>query len=74
MILADSSVWIDHLRVPGGRLSVALDDGDVAMHPFFLDIHLLASTALGESVRIWTKDRRLAAVAGTLDLAVDVGA
>jgi predicted nucleic acid-binding protein len=119
MILADTSVWIDHLRSPNGPLFTALDDGDIAMHPFvigelacgnlrnrrellslwrnlplaptatdaealafierhelmgrglgFVDIHLLASTALGESMRIWTKDRRLAAIAATLELAL----
>jgi predicted nucleic acid-binding protein len=120
MILADTSVWIDHLRSPGGRLSAALDDGDIAIHPFiigelacgnlrnrrellslwsnlplaptatdaealafidrhklmglglgFIDVHLLAATALGESMRLWTHDRRLAALAATLELALE---
>jgi hypothetical protein len=120
MILADTSVWIDHLRSPGRRLSAALDDGDIAMHPFiigelacgnlrnrrellslwsnlplaptaseaealafidrhrlmglglgFIDVHLLACTALGESMKLWTHDRRLAAVAAKLELALE---
>ncbi len=39
----------------------------------YIDVHLLASTALSGDVRIWTKDRRLAAVATELDLAFDEG-
>ncbi len=33
----------------------------------YLDVHLLASAALTE-VRLWTRDKRLAAVGGELDL------
>jgi predicted nucleic acid-binding protein len=35
----------------------------------YVDVHLLASTALGDGVRLWTRDRRLAEVARDLDLA-----
>jgi len=35
----------------------------------YIDIHLLASTALAEPARLWTRDRRLAAVAADLALA-----
>ncbi len=35
----------------------------------FLDVHLLASTALAESTRLWTRDGRLAAVAAELGIA-----
>ena len=35
----------------------------------WVDIHLLASTALSQGARLWTKDKRLAAVAGDLGLA-----
>ena len=35
----------------------------------YIDVHLLASVALAGSARLWTRDRRLAAVAGTLKLA-----
>ena len=34
----------------------------------FVDVHLLASAALAAPVRLWTRDRRLAAVATELDL------
>lgn len=36
MILADTSVWIDHLRSGEPQLSSLLDDGSVLMHPFVL--------------------------------------
>jgi predicted nucleic acid-binding protein len=39
----------------------------------YIDVHLLASTALSGDTRLWTKDRRLAAVATELDLAFDEG-
>lgn len=39
----------------------------------YIDVHLLASTALSDDARLWTKDRRLAAVATELDLAFDEG-
>jgi hypothetical protein len=35
----------------------------------FIDIHLLASAALAAPARLWTRDRRLAALAAELDLA-----
>lgn len=34
MILADSNVWIDHLRRPDPVLDALLADEQVAMHPF----------------------------------------
>jgi hypothetical protein len=36
MILADTSVWIDHLREGAPPLAAALDAGTVLMHPFVL--------------------------------------
>lgn len=36
------------------------------------DVHLLASTALAAGARLWTRDRRLAEVAGELRLAHSV--
>ena len=38
----------------------------------YIDAHLLASTALGNSARIWTRDKRLAALAVELDIAYQV--
>ncbi|MEO7085162.1 MAG: type II toxin-antitoxin system VapC family toxin [Gemmatimonadaceae bacterium] len=120
MILADTSVWIDHLKARSARLSAALEAGLVMMHPFvvgelacanlrnrrellslwhdlppspmatdaealafidahklmgsglgYIDVHLLASTVLADAATIWTKDKRLAAVASKLALAYD---
>lgn len=34
MILADTSVWIDHLRHGNQRLGRALDDSQIVIHPF----------------------------------------
>ena len=36
MILADTSVWADHLRMADPRLAELLADGQVLMHPFVL--------------------------------------
>ena len=36
MILVDTSVWIDHLRVPNARLATLLHDGQVCCHPFVI--------------------------------------
>jgi predicted nucleic acid-binding protein len=117
MILVDTSVWIDHLRRPDARLIAALEDGEVATHPFvvgelacgnlrnrrellslwrnlpgvpvatdeealafierhrlmgfglgYVDVHLLAATALAGTARLWTKDKQLAASAAKLNL------
>jgi hypothetical protein len=117
VILADSSVWIDHFRRGDPRLHLALDEGEVLMHPFILgelacgnfrnrhevlgllqelpstrvathqeamsmidarrlmgrgigyvDVHLLAATALTPDARLWTADKRLASVASALGL------
>ncbi len=36
MILADTSVWIDHLRHGNARLEQLLNDGEVVCHPFII--------------------------------------
>jgi predicted nucleic acid-binding protein len=36
VILADTSVWIDHFRRVEPRLQAALMDGEVLMHPFII--------------------------------------
>lgn len=120
MILADTSVWIDHLRKGDRALAAALDSCRVLMHTFvlgelacgnlanrtevlrqlgelpaapiatdeevltfierrelmgrgigYVDAHLLASAALSAGARLWTRDRRLAAVAAGLNLGTD---
>lgn len=117
-VLADTSVWVDHLRTRNSTLAALLDEGLVASHPFvigelacgnlrnrreilallgdlpsfvvattdealhfiehhrlmgrgigYIDVHLLASTALSGDGRLWTLDRRLAEVASELKLA-----
>ncbi|MDQ3397439.1 MAG: type II toxin-antitoxin system VapC family toxin [Deinococcota bacterium] len=40
----------------------------------YLDVHLLASAFLGGGVQLWTKDKRLAAVAAELGVAYAEGA
>lgn len=37
----------------------------------YIDVHLLASAALSDLGRLWTRDRRLAAAASELELAFD---
>ncbi|MGH2634373.1 MAG: type II toxin-antitoxin system VapC family toxin [Tepidiformaceae bacterium] len=36
----------------------------------YVDVHLLASAKLANDCRLWTRDRRLAAVAAELDVAI----
>jgi predicted nucleic acid-binding protein len=47
MILADTSIWVDHLRRSDLRLARLLDHGDVVMHPF-----VIGELALGYVPRI----------------------
>jgi len=116
VILADTSVWVDHLRQGNTRLASLLDATEIVCHPFvtgevalghlrrreeilallaalpqamlatheevlgfveehglvasglgWVDAHLLCAAALDRS-RLWTFDRRLAAVAVRLGL------
>jgi predicted nucleic acid-binding protein len=115
VILADTSVWVDHLRSGVPELGSLLERGEILQHPFvrgelacgnlanrrevldllarlpaaplasdeeavafiegrglmgrgigYIDVHLLAAVALAGSARLWTRDRRLAAVAAEL--------
>jgi predicted nucleic acid-binding protein len=119
-VLADTSVWVEHLRAGSPRLTALLDESAVLVHPFvigelacgnlrnralvlsllgdlpraavathdeamhfidahrlmgggigYVDVHLLASTALQGDARLWTLDRRLAKVASELELAIE---
>ena len=112
MILADTSVWIDHLRAGDEGLVTLLDSAQVLIHPFimgemacgklrnrsevltllgdlprvmvatdaevlflierhalmgrgidYIDAHLLAAVSLAGPARLWTRDKRLGAVA-----------
>jgi predicted nucleic acid-binding protein len=47
MILADTSIWVDHLRRSDLRLAQFLDHGDVVTHPF-----VIGELALGYVPRI----------------------
>ena len=118
MILVDTSVWVDHLRVGDTILESLLESGRVLVHPFvvgelalgklqhrqtilvslqdlpranaatdqevlhfierhalaglgigYVDVHLLASTQLTPGSSLWTRDKRLSAVAERLGLA-----
>jgi predicted nucleic acid-binding protein len=122
MVLADTSIWIDHFRGSDRRLGKLLDRGHVVMHPFvlgelllgkvpkiteiiddlnalpkavvasvdealafiverrlpgsgigYVDVHLLAATALTSETAIWTRDKRLLAAARSLSLAAEIG-
>lgn len=118
MILADTSVWVDHLRRGSALLATLLERQEILTHPFvtgelacgnlrnraeildllralpaataatddevlaflesrrlmgkgigWVDVHLLAATALTDGALLWTRDRRLGVIAGELDLA-----
>lgn len=118
MTLADTSVWVNHLRANDPILMSLLDDNQVVMHPMvigelacgnlrdrervldllrqlpqvpvadddevlflierhrlmgrgigYIDAHLLAAALLGDTVRLWTEDRRLRDAAAGLGLA-----
>jgi len=117
VILVDTSVWVDHLRVGDAQLAVLLNSSQVLMHPFvvgelacgnlsnraevlallgqlpraavatneealffierhelmgrgigYVDAHLLAAVSLDAGTQLWTRDKRLLAVAGTMEL------
>jgi predicted nucleic acid-binding protein len=46
VILADTSVWVDHLRHGNARLAALLQEGQVAVHPF-----VVGEIALGQLKR-----------------------
>lgn len=41
MVLADTSIWIDHFRLGDAQLSELLERGDVVIHPFIVGELLL---------------------------------
>ena len=118
MILADTSVWIDHLHRSDPQVAERLADGVMLMHPFvlgeialgslrdrarvlgnlqhlpmchvadpeeilvfterhalagsgigYVDAHLLAATLVTRGSSLWTRDKRLNAVAMRLGVA-----
>lgn len=123
MILADTSIWTDHLRATDAALVRLLEAGQVLAHAFvsgelalgslrqrdiildsladlpqalvatdqevlhfigtnvlfglgigYVDVHLLASARLTPDATLWTRDKRLHAVAKQHGLAADVAA
>lgn len=120
MILADTSVWVDHLRRSDPALRAALEANEICIHPMvigelacgnlrnrtilahlqllpqatvathdealtlieqhklmgrgvgFVAIHLLASAKLSKAT-LWTRDKRLAAIAAEFGLGAAVG-
>ncbi len=118
MIIADTSVWIDHFRFADDGLKANLATGAVLMHPFiigelalgnlraraqileslgllpmspvatdaevrllvererlaglgvgYIDVHLIASARLSGKATLWTRDRRLHAIAQRMGVA-----
>jgi predicted nucleic acid-binding protein len=118
VILVDTSVWVEHLRLASAILTELLGHGEVLGHPFvlgelalgglrqreallsdlqelpqaivakdeevlhlieghalfgrgigYVDAHLLAAARLTAGSKLWTRDRRLRAVAAQLGLA-----
>ncbi len=117
MVLTDTSVWIDHLRINDPELFTLLDRRQIVIHPMvigelacgnlpnrhrvleqlkglphatvatdsevlffienhrlmgtgisYIDAHLLTSSALHGETQLWTRDRRVMAVADELDI------
>ena len=52
MILADTSVWIDHLRSGNKELRKHLNNGNIVIHPF-----IIAELALGWVKRLTLQER-----------------
>lgn len=121
MILADTSIWIDHFRIGSAEMIRQLENRRIATHPFVIaelalgslrdrattlatldhlpqlhvaritevrtmieerslystgigltDAHLIASIFLNPPARLWTRDKRLRAVAEALAIHIDL--
>ncbi|MEO0392749.1 MAG: type II toxin-antitoxin system VapC family toxin [Pseudomonadota bacterium] len=117
MILADTSIWVDHLRTSVPALADLLIQEQVLLHPFvigelacgniqnrqeilsllrnlplisvaseeevlllienhslmgrgigYIDMHLLASTLVHKDSKLWTRDKRLLAIAQEMNV------
>jgi hypothetical protein len=120
VILADTSVWVDHLRSGDAALEGQLDAGEILMHPFvlgeislgilpdrtrvlfslkeipeaaiareeevaqlieglelygtgigYVDAHLLVTVMFIRGATLWTRDKRLLALARQIGVACD---
>jgi predicted nucleic acid-binding protein len=117
MILADSSIWVDHFRAGNDELRMQLTNRNIAMHPFIvaelalgslpqrtstlgyldwlpqlrvarldevrqmvemrslhrrgiglIDAHLIAAIFINPATLLWTRDKRLRALAEALSI------
>ncbi len=50
MILVDTSVWVDHLRMPDGRMAWLLGQSQVLTHPFIIGELALHSIAKRDAI------------------------
>ena len=64
MILVDSSIWIDHLRLGKATLEKALNTGQVLAHPFVIGELALGGLRKRETVLGYLRNLPQAAVAG----------
>ena len=56
MILADTSVWVDHLRNPVLRLAGLVDAGEILMHPMIIGELACGNLAdRGRRLRDWQR-------------------
>lgn len=63
MILADTSVWVAHLRGPDAHLAALLDGGEVLAHPFVIGELALGNLPQRRSILADLQDLPLATVA-----------
>ncbi len=56
MILADTSVWVDHLRNRNPEMEKRLIRGQIVMHPFIVaEIPLVRFTTGKKDLRTWMR-------------------
>ena len=65
IVLADTSIWIDHFRRGDQQLAQILERGDVVMHPFVIGELMLGTTSRMASVLDDLQALPKANVAGT---------
>jgi len=63
VIIVDTSIWIDHTRLPSFRLSSLLNSSQILMHPFVIGEIALGSLARREAMITLLEDQPEAPVA-----------
>lgn len=63
MIIVDTSIWIDHLRLADSRLGDAMTQKQALMHPFVIGEITLGSIAERQAVILMLKGQHRAPVA-----------